>query len=210
MGVQAGSQRGAGGNDSAVDERLSSTRNPGDGVRLFLALWPSPAARRALAAWRGACPWGGHARLVPDERLHLTLHFLGQVPRTRLPELRALPVPARRVDLTLDTLALWRQGVAVLQPSVVPSALQDLHGALGRALAALDLPVDVRPWRPHVTLARGADAPAGEPSLVQLSPVRWRTAGHVLVESLPDGGGYVVRRRWQPVARSLDGPRAAP
>jgi 2'-5' RNA ligase len=48
-------------------------------LRLFIALWPTPAVRAAVAARRDAVGWPAGAAPVRNERLHMTLHFLGAV-----------------------------------------------------------------------------------------------------------------------------------
>ncbi len=131
---------------------------------------------------RDACGWPHGARPVPAQKLHLTLHFLGAVARGRLPELRAaLDISSPRFELTLARAAVWPGGVAVLEPAAgVPAPLAALHRRLGEALRACGLPVEARPFRPHVTLARRA---AGAALPASAAPVRWPAQGHVLVES---------------------------
>ena len=151
------------------------------GLRLFLALWPDAAARHALAEWMARWQWPERARVVPVERLHLTLHFIGAVPAGRLPALRSgLAVPAEPVELAFGRVARWPRGLVVLEPTGVDSALQALHERLAQALHALDLPVQPQAYKPHVTLARqaaGAIAPPDEPQL------RWRSDAYALVQS---------------------------
>jgi 2'-5' RNA ligase len=164
-------------------------------ARLFLALWPGPAARAALAAWRDAWAWPPGARPVPTERLHLTLHFIGPVPRERVaPVADALDVPATSFELAFGRAERWRHGLAVLRPLGSPPQLEALHAALAERLRACDLPVETRPFRAHVTMAReapGVVPPVAGPAL------RWRVRGHALVESRPGrDGGYVVLRRY--------------
>jgi 2'-5' RNA ligase len=164
-----------------------------DPARLFLALWPDAAARTALQAWQRAIGWPAGARPTAAAHLHLTLHFIGAVPRERLPQLATgLAVPAEAFELVLDDFAVWPNGVAVLCPSAAPPALLALNAALGPALRALGLPVDDRPYRPHVTLARHARGAllAGPPP----GPVGWPVrSGYVLAES---AGGYRVLQRF--------------
>lgn len=166
-----------------------------DPARLFLALWPDAAALRAIQAWQQAVDWPSAARPTAASDLHLTLHFIGNVPRARLPELAAgLVQPLAPFDWVLDEFAVWHHGISVLQPSgPAPSELLALHAGLAQALHALQLPVDDRPFRPHVTLARhgtGAVLCGG----VGPAPVRWRVdAGYVLAES---AGGYRVLQRF--------------
>ena len=154
-------------------------------ARLFLAVWPGPAALRALAEWQARWTWPPGAAVVPPERLHLTLHFIGPVPTVRLPEIaRGLSVPMRRFELHLDHAELWPRGLAVLFADRVPDALAELHAGLQAGLQRLALPTETRPYRPHVTLARkakGAVAPGGP------APSRWSVHGYALVQSR---GGY--------------------
>lgn len=147
---------------------------------LFLALWPGAALRDALAAEQARWQWPASARPVEPASLHLTLHYLGAVPLARLPELTAaFAATAPRATLRLQRRERWRNGCAVLCPATVPDALVALHAALAQALHALALPVESRPWRPHVTLARRAAearAPADDGAALAW-PVRgWRLA----------------------------------
>jgi len=164
-------------------------------ARLFIALWPGDAARKALVAYQSEWAWPRGAALVAAERLHLTLHFLGAVARDRLPELTAgLRVPSEGFDLCLERSELWAGGIAVLRPGVAPHALTSLHERLGDALRKLDQPTDDKPFTPHVTLARRAKR-AVPP---QESPnIHWRVDGYALVESLSQPlSGYRVLHRW--------------
>jgi 2'-5' RNA ligase len=83
---------------------------------------------------------------------------------------------------------VWPGGIAVLEAGQVGSGLVAWHSRLADALRALDLPVEHRPWRPHVTLARKAFG-AHPPAVVE--PVTWRVEPtYLLVQSLPGGRGY--------------------
>jgi 2'-5' RNA ligase len=161
-------------------------------ARLFIALWPSPRVRLALAACRDATRWPAGAAPVADEKLHVTLHFIGSVPAGRVAEVAAaLQVPVQAFEWQLGAVACWHGGLAVLCPRTVPPRLQQLHGELAAALRQLALPVEARAFRPHVTLARRA--PACQP-VAPAEPVRWRVGGYALVQSMPDGRYQVLRR----------------
>ncbi|MDB6001899.1 MAG: ligT [Rhizobacter sp.] len=165
----------------------AAATEPTTTARLFLALWPDAEVRRRLIDWQDACLWPAGARPTLPQHLHLTLHFLGQTPQDRIADITdRIDVHIDRFTLTLDRAEIWSNGVAVLQPTVVPQALLDLRLRLGDVLQAMGLPVEVRPFRPHVTLARravGTELPSGVPA------VRWDVEGHVLAESR---GGYRV------------------
>jgi 2'-5' RNA ligase len=151
-------------------------------MRLFLALWPDVALRQRLVDAQSAWPWPPQAVPVPPERLHLTLHYLGELGdeaeaalRLRLP---SLPAP---FELEFGRAALWPQGIAVLEPLAVPPGFVALHAALAGTLQAIGLRTDERPFRPHVTLARhaqGASLPA--------EGLRWTwpVNGYALVHSV--------------------------
>ncbi|HVE53705.1 MAG TPA: 2'-5' RNA ligase family protein, partial [Ramlibacter sp.] len=70
----------------------------------------------------------------------------------------------------------------------VPPALAVLHADLAARLRLLQLRVETRRYRPHVTLARkafGSRPPAG------FAPLTWHAGpGYALVHSLPGGRGY--------------------
>ena len=163
--------------------------DPVDTARLFLALWPDAPALDAIVAWQSAFDWPDAARPTARPALHATLHFLGDVPRQRLPELAlALRGPVDPFDIEFDSAAVWHGGIAVLEPTRPPPALGALHARLGESLRALALRTDERAWRPHVTLARHAqgarvpEAPASRPA--------WRVGSFALVESR--GGRYAT------------------
>jgi 2'-5' RNA ligase len=163
--------------------------SPAPCLRLFLGLWPDADTRAALQAHAAAWDWPSSARRTRPERLHITLHFIGNVAADRLSDLRqGLQVQWEGGELVLDQATVWPGGIAVLQAMVVPPALQALHAALARRLQELQLPVETRPWRPHVTLARKA---FGARPPMPLQPLRWRAERrYLLVQSLPGGRGY--------------------
>jgi 2'-5' RNA ligase len=154
---------------------------------LFIALWPGAALRERLHDWAAPCLGAAGTRPVAPSQLHLTLHFLGNVARAALPELRhALRVPMPAFELRLRTCERWPGGLLVARPDAVPQALSALHAKLGETLRGLGLPTEARAFRPHVTLARrhaGALPPPAVP------PLRWRVRRFALVESVA-GAGY--------------------
>lgn len=162
-------------------------------ARLFVALWPDAGVRAALAACRDACAWPARAAPVATPKLHLTLHFIGDVAAERLPEIvQGLRVPAQRFELVLERCVAWPGGLVVLQPSETPEALLALHAACAGALRALELPVQRRPLRAHVTLARHASGARLAPP----APLRWPIDGCCLVRShRADDGRYEVLAR---------------
>jgi RNA 2',3'-cyclic 3'-phosphodiesterase len=102
---------------------------------------------------------GGRALTKLD--LHVTLCFLGAVDDGRLAALceRAGQIQASSFELLFDGLELWREArILAAIAACVPPAGRALAEALASAARELGLAPDVRAWRPHLTLVRGATA----------------------------------------------------
>jgi 2'-5' RNA ligase len=182
-----------------------STTHPAPLSRLFIALWPGPRLRQALAACRDASPWPAGAAPTATEALHLTLHFIGPVPTERIDAVAAaLQVPMQAFELRLQTTEVWHGGIAVLLPSAVPDRLRQLHADLAEALRRLAWPVEARAFHPHVTLARRAGT---QPPAAPAAPLCWRVAGYALVQSLGAGRYRVLRRYRAGPAPALGGAK---
>ena len=166
--------------------------------RLFFALWPDDATRKALnqtGKWLHQ-HWGGR-RMRPDT-LHLTLAFLGNLTAAQLETLlqgiRDIPVGA--FELCLDQAGHWSHNrigwLGLSQPS---PALENLVLALRDQLRALDIPFDARPHTPHITLLRKAQ----DGTALECLPLNWAVDGFVLVASNPqaDGAHYDVLQTWR-------------
>lgn len=149
--------------------------------RLFLALWPDDGVRGQLVAHARQWSWPlGCDQYLPAD-FHVTLHFIGPVAAGQMENIAACAgVPFQPFELVLDQPMLWAHGLAVLGATEVPMPLQALHNGLGGMLRRLDLPIETRPYRPHVTLARHADAAI--PPAVS-APVVWRVQRFALVVS---------------------------
>jgi RNA 2',3'-cyclic 3'-phosphodiesterase len=162
-------------------------------ARLFLALWPDPTVRAALRQWRDGWTWPRAATPVHPDKLHLTLHFLGNIPVVRVPELvQGLGLPLRPFELSFGQARLWPHGIAVLEPDADadPGPLLDLQASLGEALQRLAFQVEERQFRPHVTLARRAN---GATPPLQGPEIHWHVDRYALMESHPGAGYSVVR-----------------
>lgn len=160
-------------------------------ARLFVGLWPNETVRDALFACAERWTWPPGARRVPRNKLHLTLFFLGAVPRERVAALeQGLAVPADGFELLLQRAEVWPNEVAVLRPLAVPPGLQLLHERLHGALAELGVAPSRERWLPHLTLARRARwaVPCDA-----RPPIRWAVRGHALIESTPSSAYRVLR-----------------
>ena len=182
----------------AVADTTSTDYPPGAYVRLFFALVPDPGVCVALGELARTIARASRGRVVAAQHLHLTLAFLGDVPATLIPALRAVgdAMPHTGAVLRFDTLGAWRaSGVAWVAPSVLPAAIVALHAALRAALAAAGFTLDTRALRPHITLARRCMQPLPR---TRCPPVRWQVDQLCLVgsELHPEGPIYRDIAKW--------------
>ena len=128
--------------------------------RAFIALVPDATSASRLASYRCVLPQAGMiARPYAPEDLHLTLAFLGHLDLDKasaiLSALRAMatPLPA----LTCIGQAWWpntqRPRMHVMRYGQ-PGALRSMFESVQSLVKQLALPIDTRPFQPHITLAR--------------------------------------------------------
>ena len=155
-------------------------------LRLFFAL-PCPTELAArVCSWRDSHNLGG--RPVLENNLHLTLAFLGSQPSTALDGLMQLGDQLRgeAFTLRLDQVQTIGHGFLCLTPSQAPSSLLQLVEGLRSGLFALGVALDSRPFLPHMTLAREADAQHPSPATPEFE---WRVDGLGLFRSENIRGG---------------------
>ncbi|MBN8478464.1 MAG: RNA 2',3'-cyclic phosphodiesterase [Burkholderiales bacterium] len=171
---------------------------PTDATRLFYAVLPDADARERLStlALEAAGRTGGRA--ARPDTLHLTLVFVGTLPASRVGEAigAAGAIAWQRCQLDIDRLgAFVRAGVAWAGPTGIVESLAAGQRALIAALAQCGIDTDPRPWRPHVTLARGCVRPlAGRID----PPITWEVDRVVLMGSrlARDGPRYREIASW--------------
>ena len=167
-------------------------------VRAFFALLPDEDVRLQLSALARDVARRSRGRAVSGDHVHLTIAFIGDVAATTIPALRAIGDALPRIGgmLEFDTPGAWRaSGVAWIAPQEIPLPLNRMHAELREGLAHAGFPVDARPFRPHVTLARRCVQPlprAGCP------PIRWRVDRLCLLGSQlrPEGPIYTELAAW--------------
>lgn len=164
-------------------------------LRLFLALWPDAALRRAVqVATRAAVATSG-GRAVPSANYHLTLAFLGLQPRSQLDAIRDAVSRLAPVTgtLRLEQIGHFRAArVLWIGPRRTPPVLNRQAGTLRGALEANRVRFTPGPFRAHVTLARRI---VQVPSAT-LAPIRWDYAGVALIESDRTRPHYKVLAHW--------------
>jgi 2'-5' RNA ligase len=125
--------------------------------RIFLAIDIPQSHREHLQLVHP--PQAAGLRPVREGQLHLTLHFLGDLSQPQLLRLldAAKGVVFETFHLTVAGVGRFPQRgrASVLWAGIRPSSgLIELHAAVGRVLSQLGIPVESRPYAPHVTLAR--------------------------------------------------------
>lgn len=124
-------------------------------TRAFVAIpMPEDAAARLAGLARGLTV----GRRVPEENLHLTLAFLGEVSDAGLEELHDTlsAIRAAPVELRFEGLGVFGEDrPRALWAAVAPDpALLDLQRQVERAARRAGLAPEARRFVPHVTLAR--------------------------------------------------------
>jgi 2'-5' RNA ligase len=160
-------------------------------IRAFIALIPSVTLQQSFADVQAALQRLSLAfRWVKPAQVHLTLKFLGDIP----PE--AIDPIAHAMQQTVTTLVPFTMSVRGLgcfpnpaHPRVLwmgvhapPDTLQLLHLRLETALTPLGFTPDKRPFRPHLTLARGQQRVNSHQLTTVLEVYRDRHFGAMLVE----------------------------
>jgi len=184
----------------------------GDARRLFFAFWPDDGTREALARACRKAIRGSGGRPVAEANLHVTVAFLGAVAGDRLPELSAVAAGLRAgpLEITFDRIDHWaRPQVLVALCSEPSPAAAALAAALWAGLRPLGIPPDLRPYQPHVTLARKVRRPGRD---LGMRPVPWPVRDLALVESVtdPDGARYAVLKRWPLGVPGAPAPAGSP
>jgi 2'-5' RNA ligase len=143
---------------------------------LFVAVDPSDDARADLAAAVATLHGlAGEPRWAAPERWHLTLLFLGAVPAPQVADVVAAlgPVTESTPSFGLRLAGGGRFG-SRRRPQVVwvgldgdVPVLTDLSARLSAAARRLGLPVEDRPFRPHLTLGRWRPGQPADATLIE-------------------------------------------
>jgi 2'-5' RNA ligase len=177
-------------------------------IRVFYALVLPPELRPAVGDIARRTARRVHGRPVSPENLHLTLAFIGEIARSRLPALIdvAAKLQGEAMTLVLDRLGGFRRaGVAWIGSSRPPHELGVFAAALARALAAAGIECDERPFHPHMTIARRCRVPPDEQAI---GPYAWPIDEFILLQSETgtEGARYRALAKW-PLTPGLGQPQ---
>jgi len=155
-------------------------------MRLFTAIDLPHDVREALHSFVRRLRPFAKLSWSPAENLHITTKFIGEWPESRLDEMKDSLASVRNpsvvapIEITVRGIGwfpdarrprvLWA-GIEAGEP------LQTLARQTEQAVAALGVPVETRPYSPHLTLARIRTA-------VSLEPLQRE------IQSLPSGCGF--------------------
>lgn len=167
--------------------------------RLFFALWPSEKQRQKIDAAIAPCKADLTGKWTLRSNWHVTLVFIGGFPERHIPALqdataRIRPSP---INLNFGRIDFWkRPKIMCLQADFVPNQLIDLVRSLESAAKTFGFRPEKRPYRPHMTIARGAryfDA------ITLAQPVRLQWSSFRLVESVSTPAGI----RYKPLDQQV-------
>lgn len=131
--------------------------------RLFIAVNVPPEVRRALKEYQNAlAASGADVRWEREEKLHCTLHFLGQVDETLVEPLCSA---VARASHGSGSFTVRYHGTGFFPDAsrarIVWVGIEDpggtlarLHAGIGSGVSALGIATEDLPFHPHVTLGR--------------------------------------------------------
>ncbi len=164
--------------------------------RLFFALWPDTKTRQAVTELSQSIA-AHEFKWVPAHNFHITLIFMGHIDTNVESLIRQSVenITSQPFTLTFDCLSYWSKPkiLCLSCRRAAPEAIM-LEAALDSVVANYGLRTEIRPYSPHITMARQAHY---LPEL-KIEPLLWRATGFCLVESCsePDGVCYKVIQHW--------------
>lgn len=158
-------------------------------IRSFIAIELSDEARSALAEVQNRLKNIAPAqtvRWIAPESLHLTLHFLGDVPANSVEKISGLLTEAASVcpplTLTLNGMGCFpntrRPRIVWIGVTGQIERLIKLYQDLGNRLKVIGFTPEARPYSPHLTIGRVRDN-LPPPQLAQLGQVLEREQARV-------------------------------
>ncbi len=167
-------------------------------ARVFFALWPEASVQQALHTLTTEYESQCKGRAIDANALHMTLQFMGEVERARLPQLiqTAGKVAVPPFGFILNRLSFWPQNrIAYATLLAFVPALDLLVTALKQELAAAGYLFKNDEFIPHVTLLRQIENVLESQAI---TPIKWWTDSFVLVESTvtDKGSRYQILHKW--------------
>lgn len=167
-------------------------------MRCFLGLDLSPSDKLAVANWREkALP--RHRAQVPVANFHVTSVFLGQISDPQLDQLcrQMDTLEHAPVDVHLDQLGYWSKPKVLYLGSSHPcEQAASLAIVLEGFATVAQIPIQRRPYIPHVTLVRKQTEPVPAPLFPADIACRFDTVHLFESVSGKHGVHYPIRQSW--------------
>lgn len=176
----------------------SNMRRKAESIRVFFALWPNHSIQQQLHAIAKQLQPQCQGRVMRAETLHMTLQFIGNIPRSLLPNIisAADKVATQPFAMQLAKTGYWKHNrIAYATLASNAPLLHDLVSSLKTALGEQGASFTDQKFSPHITLLRNAEH---KPLIQDFPPITWQVDSFVLVESaLTDQGAhYKILREW--------------
>lgn len=170
-------------------------------MRLFVAVFPPIEVSEALAQAATEALAGTSFRPTRLENIHLTLKFLGDIPETKLDDVRVAldPLGEKRSPFEASPCGFGAfpdsNRAKVFWAGVGAGAreLKALASDVDIALGSLGFERDARPFAPHFTLGRTRRAVRLKLKNVTVPQASFVACGFDLVESVSGGSGVTYR-----------------
>jgi 2'-5' RNA ligase len=166
-----------------------SSRQEPELRRLFFAWWPAPHVQMQLHQLAAMSQPNPHARITQQDKIHLTLAFLGAVDQAFVDcaVSAASAVRWQPFSLLFDRLGWFpRARVMWVGCSRPHPQIGGMVAALSEALQSCGFVPEHRRFQPHLTIARKVNRP---PKVIEIEPVECRVDQFSLVESILDSNG---------------------
>lgn len=171
-------------------------------LRVFFAILFPEKTQDQLSNWVATLKktaLSEYIRWIPEEKMHITLQFIGALPEDQLLSVEAQTkiaiekLPAFQLQFChLEWFPNFRHP-KILSCFVQPqSELKNMSELIGEALTTLNIPIEARPFRGHLTIGRlmRRGTPGvilDEINLVAIPPI---TISNIyLLQSNPEKGG---------------------
>jgi RNA 2',3'-cyclic 3'-phosphodiesterase len=171
-------------------------------VRTFVAVFPPPEVREALFRAARDLPAGKHFRLVGQEKIHLTLKFLGDVTEDDLGRVKMALEPVREghepFEVSISGFGTFpsERKARILWAGIGEgeTPLRAVAGDVEDLLERLGFEQENRPYVPHLTLGRAKGRQAKlDGAGISPPALRFTVTNVELVQSVPGKNGITYQ-----------------
>ncbi|MFA6521984.1 MAG: RNA 2',3'-cyclic phosphodiesterase [Patescibacteria group bacterium] len=143
---------------------------------------------------------------TPIENYHITLHFLGDIPRDVqgdfVSDLVAKEFP-RQFELRLKEVSAFpnkKNPQTLFVETTVHPSLLGLRKRVGDVVSSFGMPIDEREWHSHITIGRVKKrSEILKPEEIPVKPMKFLVKGFVLMKSMlqSEGSKYELVHRFR-------------